>query len=52
MLSHFLEAGLMFYTNNHADSEGYRKKIHGGTGLMGDGYVPHCELDAAAQRRE
>ncbi|KAH0832841.1 hypothetical protein J3R83DRAFT_11768 [Lanmaoa asiatica] len=34
------QAGLMFYTNNHADTKGYRKKIHGGTGLQGDGYVP------------
>ncbi|KAG8213487.1 galactose mutarotase-like domain-containing protein [Butyriboletus roseoflavus] len=34
------QAGLMFYTNNHADTKGYRKKIHGGTGLQGDGYIP------------
>lgn len=34
----------MFYTNNHADRKGYRKKIHGGTGLQGDGYVPQCKL--------
>lgn len=33
----------MFYTNNHTNAEGYRKKIHGGTGLQGDGYLPHCE---------
>ncbi|KAH7881741.1 galactose mutarotase-like domain-containing protein [Phlebopus sp. FC_14] len=34
------QAGLMFYTSNHADESGYRKKIHGGTGLKGDGYIP------------
>lgn len=34
----------MFYTNNHADTRGYRKKIHGGTGLQGDGYIPQCKL--------
>ncbi|KAF8546687.1 galactose mutarotase-like protein [Imleria badia] len=34
------QAGLMFYTNNHTDAKGYRKKIHGGTGLQGDGYIP------------
>ncbi|KAG9314774.1 galactose mutarotase-like domain-containing protein [Chiua virens] len=34
------QAGLMLYTNNHADTKGYRKKIHGGTGLHGDGYLP------------
>lgn len=34
----------MFYTNNHADAKGYRKKIHGGTGLEGDGYIPHCQF--------
>ncbi|KAF8123397.1 galactose mutarotase-like domain-containing protein [Boletus edulis] len=34
------QAGLMFYTNNYTDAKGYRKKIHGGTGLHGDGYIP------------
>ncbi|KAF9220409.1 galactose mutarotase-like protein [Gyrodon lividus] len=34
------QAGLMFYSNNHANPNGHRKKIHGGTGLQGDGYVP------------
>ncbi|KAH7913501.1 galactose mutarotase-like domain-containing protein [Hygrophoropsis aurantiaca] len=34
-----LEAGLMFYTNNHANTKGYRKKIHGGSGVKGDGYI-------------
>ncbi|KAI9568159.1 galactose mutarotase-like domain-containing protein [Boletus coccyginus] len=35
------QAGLMLYTNNHTNTKGYRKKIHGGTGLQGDGYIPH-----------
>ncbi|EGN92376.1 hypothetical protein SERLA73DRAFT_191225 [Serpula lacrymans var. lacrymans S7.3] len=34
------QAGLMFYTNNWADAKGYRKKIHGGSGVKGDGYIP------------
>ncbi|KIJ60361.1 hypothetical protein HYDPIDRAFT_43366 [Hydnomerulius pinastri MD-312] len=34
------QAGLMFYTNIHANTKGYRKKIHGGTGVQGDGYIP------------
>ncbi|KAH7926069.1 galactose mutarotase-like protein [Leucogyrophana mollusca] len=34
------QAGLMFYTNNHANTKGYRKKIHGGSGVKGDGYIP------------
>jgi len=34
------QAGLMFYTDNHTNTKGYRKKIHGGTGLQGDGYIP------------
>ncbi|KAF8123405.1 hypothetical protein EV363DRAFT_771831 [Boletus edulis] len=36
------QADLMFYTNNYTDAKGYRKKIHGGTGLHGDGYIPQC----------
>ncbi|KIK97472.1 hypothetical protein PAXRUDRAFT_764544 [Paxillus rubicundulus Ve08.2h10] len=35
------QAGPMRYTNNRADTGGYREKIHGGTGLQGDGYVDH-----------
>ncbi|KIJ10763.1 aldose 1-epimerase, partial [Paxillus involutus ATCC 200175] len=38
------QAGLMLYTNNRADTEGYRKKIHGGSGLRGDGYGKHSAV--------
>ena len=34
----------MLYTDNHTKTKGYRKKIHGGTGLQGDGYIPQCKL--------
>ncbi|KAG0706709.1 galactose mutarotase-like domain-containing protein [Suillus ampliporus] len=32
------QAGLMLYTNNHANKQ-FRKKIHGGSGTKGDGYI-------------
>ncbi|KAM5539278.1 hypothetical protein V8D89_007151 [Ganoderma adspersum] len=35
------QAGVQFYTNNFAVPEkGARKKIHGGSGAVGDGYTP------------
>ncbi|TFL02352.1 galactose mutarotase-like protein [Pterulicium gracile] len=36
------QSGVMFYTNNWANKDGARKKIHGGTGIKGtgNGYVP------------
>ncbi|KAL0953230.1 hypothetical protein HGRIS_004483 [Hohenbuehelia grisea] len=35
------QSGLMFYSNIFSDaSEGYRKRIHGGSGEKGDGYGP------------
>ena len=34
---------MQFYTNNFAVPEkGARKKIHGGSGAIGDGYTPGC----------
>ena len=39
-----LESGVQFYTNNYASAaNGARKKIHGGSGKVGDGYSPSCE---------
>ena len=36
---------MQFYTNNFAVPEkGARKKIHGGSGAVGDGYTPGCAL--------
>lgn len=38
-----IESGVMFYSNNFASpSTGSRKKIHGGSGEVGDGYAPGC----------
>jgi len=36
------QPGLMFYSNSGSNPvEGFRKRIHGGSGQKGDGYAPH-----------